>query len=45
MAIRRFSIGPVIVSIFVIGIWLLGSVPQAKAETMKINCLWDSLFC
>ncbi len=35
MAIRRFSIGLALVSIFVIGIWLLGSVPQAMAETMN----------
>ncbi len=35
MAIRRFSIGLAVASIFVIGIWLLGSVPQAMAETMN----------
>ena len=33
MAIRRFFIGPAIASIFVIGIRLLGSVPQVMAET------------
>jgi hypothetical protein len=35
MAIRRLSIGLAIASIFVIGIWLLGSVPQAMAETLN----------
>ena len=39
MGIRRFFIGLAIASIFVIGIWILGSVPQAMAETMKINFL------
>jgi len=35
MAIRRFFIGLAVASIFVIGIWLLGSVPQATAETLN----------
>jgi hypothetical protein len=35
MANRRFFIGLAVASIFVIGIWLLGSVPQAMAETMN----------
>ncbi len=35
MAIRRYFIGLAVASIFVIGIWLLGSVPQAMAETMN----------
>ena len=37
MTIRRFSIGLAIASIFVIGIWLLGSVPQAMAETLNFK--------
>ena len=39
MAIRRFFIGLAVVSIFVIGIWLLGSVPQAMAETLNFKWL------
>jgi len=35
MTIRKFSIGLAVASIFVLGIWLLGSVPQAMAETMN----------
>jgi hypothetical protein len=35
MAIRRCFIGLAIASIFVIGIWLLGSVPQATAESLN----------
>lgn len=34
MVIRKCFIGPSIVSIFLIGIWLLGPVPQATAETL-----------
>jgi hypothetical protein len=37
MAIRRFCLGLAIASIFVIGIWLLGSVPQATAETLNFK--------
>jgi len=37
MAIRRCFIGWAIVSIFVIGIWPLGSVPQATAETLNFR--------
>ena len=37
MAIRRFFIGLPVASIFVIGIWLLGSVPQAMAETLNFK--------
>ena len=37
MAIRRCFIGLAIISIVVIGICLLGSVPQATAETLKIK--------
>ena len=37
MAIRRFFIGLAVASIFVIGIWLLGSVPQATAETLNFK--------
>ena len=39
MAIRRFFIGLAVASIFVIGIWLLGSVPQATAETLSFKGL------
>jgi hypothetical protein len=35
MAIRRFFIGLAVASIFVIGIWFLGFVPQATAETLN----------
>ncbi len=35
MSIRRFSIDSAITGIFIIGIWLLGSVPQAMAETLN----------
>ena len=37
MPIRRFSIGLAIASIFMIGIWLVGSVPQAVAETLNFK--------
>jgi hypothetical protein len=37
MAIRRFFVGLAVPSIFVIGIWLLGSVPQATAETLNFK--------
>jgi hypothetical protein len=37
MAIRRFLMGLVVASIFVIGIWLLGFVPQATAETLNFK--------
>ncbi len=37
MAIRRCFIGLTIAVIFVIGIWPLGSVPQAAAETLKFR--------
>ncbi len=37
MAIRRFFIGLAVASIFVIGIWLLGFVPQATAETLNFK--------
>lgn len=33
MAIRRFFLVPAIASIFVIGIWLLGSIPEVMAGT------------
>ncbi len=39
MAIRRFFTGLAVGSIFVIGIWLLGSVPQAMAETLNFKWL------
>ena len=39
MSIRRFSIGLAIAIIFVIGIWLLGSVPQAMGETLNFRWL------
>jgi len=35
MATRIFSVGLAIASIFVLGIWFLGFVPQAMAETMN----------
>jgi hypothetical protein len=35
MAIRRFCLGLAIASIFVIGVYPLGSVPQATAETLN----------
>ena len=37
MAIRRFFVGLAVASIFVISIWLLGSVPQATAETLNFR--------
>ena len=37
MAIRRFFKGLAVASIFVIGIWLLGSVPQVMAETLNFK--------
>jgi hypothetical protein len=37
MAIRRCFIGLAIVSILGIGIWVLGSVPQATAETLNFK--------
>jgi len=37
MAIRRYFIGLATASIFVIGIWLLGFVPQATAETLNFK--------
>ena len=37
MAIRRFFISLAVVSIFVIGIWLLGFVPQATADTLNFK--------
>jgi hypothetical protein len=37
MSIRKFFMGLVLTSIFVVGIWLLGSVPQAKAETLNFR--------
>jgi hypothetical protein len=37
MAIRRCFIGLAIASIFVIGIWLVGSVPQVMAETLNFR--------
>lgn len=37
MAIRKFFIGLAVASIFVIGIWLLGIVPQATAETLNFK--------
>jgi hypothetical protein len=37
MAIRRFFTGLAVSSIFVIGIWLLGPVPQATAETLNFK--------
>ena len=37
MAIRRFFIALTVASIFVIGIWLLGFVPQATAETLNFK--------
>ena len=37
MAIRRCFIGLAIAVIFVIGIWPLGFVPQARAETLKFR--------
>ncbi len=37
MAIRRRFIGLAIVSILGIGIWVLGSVPQAAAETLNFK--------
>jgi hypothetical protein len=39
MAIRRCFIGLATASIFVIGIWLLGFVPQATAETLNFKSL------
>jgi len=39
MSIRRFFIGLAIASIFVIGIGLLGFVPQATAETLNFRNL------
>jgi len=39
MSIRRCFIGLAIASIFVMGIWLLGSVPQATAETLGYKTL------
>ena len=39
MGIRRFLVGPAITGIFVIGIWLLGSVSQAMAETLNYKFL------
>jgi hypothetical protein len=37
MAIRRFFIGLIAASVFVIGIWIFGSVPQATAETLNFK--------
>ena len=37
MAIRRIFISLTIASIFMIGIWLLGFVPQATAETLNFR--------
>jgi len=37
MAIRRGFVGLAVVSIVVIGIVFLGSVPQATAETLSAN--------
>lgn len=37
MAIRRCFIGLSILSILGIGIWVLGSVPQATAETLEFK--------
>jgi hypothetical protein len=37
MAIRRYFIGLAIVSILGIAIWVLGSVPQATAETLNFR--------
>ena len=37
MAVRRLSMGLAIGSILVIGIWLLGFVPQATAETLNFK--------
>ena len=34
MVIRRFFLGLAVASIFVIGIWILGFVPEATAETL-----------
>jgi hypothetical protein len=39
MSIRRCFMGLAVASIFVIGIWLLGSVPQATAETLNFRAL------
>jgi hypothetical protein len=37
MVLRRRFVGVAIVSIFMIGVWLLGSVPQASAETLNFK--------
>jgi len=37
MAIQRYFRDLPVVSIFVIGIWLLGAIPQAMAETINIK--------
>ena len=37
MAIRRLFMGLTIGSIFVVGIWLLGFVPQATAEILNFK--------
>jgi hypothetical protein len=37
MAIRRFFIGLAVAGIFVIGIWFLGFIPEATAETLNFR--------